>query len=59
MFELGTQVKSKKKHACGSNIWQVIRNGADYKLQCTTCGRIILVDGELAKKRFSELNGTK
>lgn len=52
MFALGTLVKSKKQHACGGSTWSVIRVGADYKLQCTTCGRIILVDSETAKKRF-------
>lgn len=52
MFELGAQLKSKKNHACGGNIWKVVRVGADYKMQCVTCGRVILIDSETAKKRF-------
>lgn len=56
MYALGTRLLSKKNHACGGNIWSVIRTGADYKLQCTTCGRIILVDSETAKKRFLSVN---
>lgn len=59
MFEIGDKVKSKKNHACGGSIWQVMRVGADYKFQCTTCGRVILVDSETAKKRFVKINEAK
>lgn len=52
MHELGTLLTAKKNHACGGKVWKVIRNGADYKLQCTTCGRIILVDMTQLEKQF-------
>ena len=44
MFEINKQIITKKPHACGSYEWIIIRTGADYKLKCKNCGRIILVD---------------
>lgn len=34
----------KKQHACGGNEWKIIRTGADVKLECTTCKRVIMLD---------------
>ena len=50
MFELNQIVTTKKNHACGSNVWTVVRVGADYKIKCNQCGRIICVDLEKLKK---------
>lgn len=33
----------KKNHPCGGNSWKVLRVGVDYKLECTTCKRIIII----------------
>jgi len=43
-FALGDAVVMKKPHACGANEWTVIRTGADVKLRCNTCGRIVMMD---------------
>lgn len=32
----------KKNHPCGSNEWEVLRIGADFKLRCLGCGRIVM-----------------
>ncbi|AJA50113.1 hypothetical protein CPAST_c40840 [Clostridium pasteurianum DSM 525 = ATCC 6013] len=42
-FELGDIVKMKKQHPCGINAWKVIRIGADVKIKCTGCGRIVML----------------
>jgi len=42
-FDLGDIVEMKKKHPCGSNNFEVIRLGADIKIKCTGCGRIVMV----------------
>ena len=34
----------KKKHACGTNEWKVIRMGVDIKLKCVACGREVMMD---------------
>ena len=42
-FELGDIVEMKKQHPCGTSNFEVIRVGADVKIKCTGCGRIVMV----------------
>jgi len=51
MFELNEIVTTKKAHVCGSKEWKIIRTGADLKLECVGCKRVILMSRtELLKK---------
>ncbi len=43
-FELGDRVMMRKPHACGSNAWTITRTGADIKIKCEQCGRIVMMD---------------
>lgn len=43
VFDLGDVVELKKQHPCGSKDWEVIRLGADIKVKCCGCGRIVMV----------------
>ena len=43
-FNLGDKIISKKQHPCGGNIWTVVRTGADFKIKCDTCGRVVMLD---------------
>jgi hypothetical protein len=40
----GDVVQMKKTHACGGDRWQVLMAGADVRLKCATCGRVVLLD---------------
>lgn len=42
-FELGDIVQMKKQHPCGSYEWEVIRLGADIKIKCVGCGRLVML----------------
>ena len=42
-FELGNIVQMKKMHPCGTHQFEIIRVGADVKIKCTGCGRIIML----------------
>ena len=42
-FALGDRVILKKPHACGENLWEIVRMGADVKLKCAACGRVIML----------------
>lgn len=42
-FELGDVVQMKKGHPCGSDTWEVIRLGADIKIKCTGCNRLVML----------------
>lgn len=43
-FALGDAAIMKKPHACGENRWTIIRTGADVKIRCQNCGRIVMMD---------------
>ena len=43
-FRLGDGVVMKKPHACGANAWTIIRVGADVKIKCRQCCRIVMMD---------------
>ncbi|MCD8015620.1 MAG: DUF951 domain-containing protein [Lachnospiraceae bacterium] len=49
-FEVGDIVKLKKKHPCGSQEWEILRVGADFRLKCTGCARQIMVPRRLVEK---------
>lgn len=40
----GDLVQMKKSHACGGDTWQVLMAGADVRLKCAGCGRVVLLD---------------
>ena len=42
-FSLNDEVIMKKPHACKTNLWVVTRIGADVKIKCVNCGRIIMM----------------
>lgn len=37
-------VEMKKVHPCGSYSWKIVRLGADIKIQCMNCQRIVMID---------------
>jgi hypothetical protein len=42
-YDLGTIVQMKKQHPCGSYLWEVTRLGADIKIKCKGCNRIVML----------------
>ena len=50
-YDIATKVIMKKQHPCGSNEGEIIRLGADIKIKCCGCGRIVMIPRiELNKK---------
>ena len=54
-FKLHDVVQMKKPHACGSSEWQIVRVGADIKIKCLGCGRIVMLDRPEFEKRVKRL----
>ena len=50
-IRLGDVIQTRKSHPCGSNQWTVIRVGADIKIKCLGCGRIVMMDRTVFLKR--------
>ncbi len=53
-IKIGDIVKFKKQHPCGGTEWKVLRIGIDFKLECTTCNRVIMISRIDALKRIKE-----
>ncbi len=54
-LHLGDVLQLKKPHPCGSDRWTVLRVGADLRLRCEGCGRIVLVGRAQIERRVRRL----
>lgn len=54
-FYVGDIIETKKKHPCGNSQWEVTRVGADMKMKCLKCGRIVMLDRESFEKRVKRV----
>jgi len=55
-LKLGQVLVMKKPHPCGSNEWEVIRLGADVKIRCLGCDRIVMLERIKLIKRVKKIN---
>lgn len=55
LLSLGDIVQMRKAHPCGSDRWEIIRTGADIKIKCLGCGRIVMLDRPEFEKRVKKL----
>ena len=42
-FFLGDVVVLRKAHPCGSNRWEVLRTGMDFRIRCMGCGHLVML----------------
>lgn len=54
-FLLGDIVEMKKVHPCGSKEWEIIRLGADIKIKCLGCERIVMIPRSKFEKRVKKI----
>ena len=54
-YEPGDIVEMKKKHACGSNEWEILKAGADIKMKCLGCSHEVIIKRSLAQKNTKNL----
>ena len=57
-IQLGDILTLKKKHPCGSDRWEVLRVGADFKLRCLGCGREIMDTRQKIEKQIKTVRHT-
>ena len=56
-YKLDDNVILKKPHACGTNLWKVIRTGVDIKLRCVNCNHEIMMDRLEFEKKLKKIVG--
>lgn len=54
-LRLGDLVQTKKKHPCGTDRWTIIRVGADIKIKCQGCDRIVMLERPEFEKRLKKI----
>jgi len=50
---LGDELRLRRPHPCGGDVWRVDRLGADIGLRCLTCDRHVLVDRRTVERRLA------
>ncbi len=54
-IRLGDTVRMRKAHPCGSFDWTVTRVGADIKIRCLGCGRVVMLERPAFEKRLKKV----
>lgn len=55
-YNVGDIVETKKTHPCGSNKWEIVRVGVDFKLKCLECEHVITLNRSKALKMIKGLS---
>jgi len=53
--KVGDIVEVKKTHPCGGKTWEILRVGVDFKLKCTTCEHVIMIERPKALKMIKKI----
>ncbi len=54
-IQVGDVLRMKKPHPCGSQEWEVLRVGMDFRLKCRGCGRQVMLARRLVEKNVREI----
>ena len=54
-YGMNDVVEMKKQHPCGSRLFRITRLGADIKIKCEQCGRVIMMPRRDFEKRMKSV----
>ncbi len=54
-YDIDTIVEMKKGHPCGENKWKIVRMGADIKIKCLGCERVVMIKRHEFNKRLKRI----
>jgi hypothetical protein len=54
-IQVGDTLVMKKNHPCGSNRWEVLRIGADFRIQCLGCGHMVMLPRVKVEKNIKSV----
>lgn len=52
---VGDRLELKKKHPCGSSVFEVLRVGSDIRIVCAGCGRDLVLPREKLEKAIRKI----
>ena len=54
-IKLGDILQTKKNHPCGSNQWEVLRAGIDFRIKCLGCGHVVMIPRVKLEKNIKKI----
>ncbi|MEY9971648.1 hypothetical protein ABH966_002021 [Lysinibacillus sp. RC46] len=54
-FGLNDIVEMKKQHPCGTNMWKIIRMGADVRIKCEGCQHSVMIPRREFEKKMKKV----
>ena len=54
-YNIGTTLTMKKQHPCGTNLWKIVRLGADIKIKCLNCGHVVMLPRVEFNKKIKKI----
>ena len=54
-ISVGDLLELKKKHPCGSSVFEVLRTGSDIRIVCAGCGRDLVLPREKLEKAIRKI----
>lgn len=55
LLHVGDIVKMRKAHPCGNDLWEITYVGADIKIKCKKCERIVMLERPVFEKRLKKI----
>jgi len=55
-YKLGSIVIMKKAHPCKTNRFEIVRVGADIKIKCLNCGRLVMMSRVEFNKKIKKVD---
>lgn len=54
-IKVGDVLEMKKPHPCGSNLFEVTRIGADFKIVCKSCNHEVYIPRSKVEKNIKKI----
>ncbi len=55
LLHVGDLVKMRKPHPCGNDVWKITYVGADIKMRCEKCERVVMLERPVFEKRVKKV----
>ena len=55
-IRVGDVITMKKKHPCGCDRFTVLRIGADFRIKCLECGRVVMLERVKVENNIRKLS---
>ena len=52
---VGDTIQTKKLHPCGTNTFEVLRVGMDFRIRCTGCGHEVMLPRAKIEKNIRKI----